>query len=1043
VVSAQGVITPTAFIKKWKGVSLNERQAAQEHFLDLCALVDHPSPTTEDPAGEFYAFEKNAPKVGGGRGFADVWKKGFFAWEYKRRGSNLDAALLQLVRYAPALQSPPLHVVSDIERIRIHTAWTNTVPQTFDIHLDDLADPAAREVLRSVFHDPERLKPKLTRAVLTQEAAEKFAEIADRLRGKGTPENVAHFVNQLVFCFFAQSVWLLPEGFLSRVLRRSAQKPERVNDYLDRLFAAMEAGGEVDLTDIARFNGGLFDGRKSLPLADGDVALLVAAGGLDWSQIDPTIFGTLFERFLDPTKRAQIGAHYTDEDKIRKLIEPVILRPLRSEWTVVKHEIESLLLGAQKPALRKTKPLRRMTAREAAEETRSRFTDRLANIRILDPACGSGNFLYLALQGVKDIENSANLECEALGLNPRLPLVGPEILKGIEINPLAAELARTTIWIGDIQWRIRNGIYARPEPILRKLDAIENRDALISVAPLLVHAEHSTPTKHHSKAPILHQAGEAKWPPAEFIVGNPPFLGVRMMRAGLGDAAVEHLFEVYDGRVSREADLVCYWFEKARAALKERQTTRVGLVATNSIRGGANRRVVDHIVSQSRIFEAWSDEDWVSDGAAVRVSLLCFGKGSDVAHLNGEAVSGINPDLTAGSLNLTKARRLNQNLGVAFMGDTKGGPFDVSGTVARAWLAAPVNVNGRPNSDVLKPWVNGFDIVRRPRDMWIVDFGWSTSERDASLYEGPFEYANATIKPARIKAQERGYATAWWRHERPRPEMWSAVRALKRYLVTPTVAKHRLFCWLDKSVCPDHQLIVIARDDDLTFGILQSRFHQLWSLALGTWLGVGNDPRYTPTTTFETFPFPDGLGPDVPTKRAVKDPRGMAIAVAANRLNDLRNTWLNPPNLVRWQPEIIEGYRDRVMAKDAVAARELQKRTLTKLYNQPPQWLLDAHRTLDEAVAEAYGWPTDILDQDALVALLELNLKRSAQSSVQQKRAHRKSSPDVRTEPEFKLAISGGNPKRPAANADDTIREKGNKPKAGGGLRVAASRRRR
>ena len=235
MVSSQGAaVTPTAFIKKWKDVALTERQAAQEHFLDLCALFDHPSPTAEDPAGEFYAFEKNAPKVGGGLGFADVWKKNFFAWEYKRKGSNLDDALLQLVRYAPALQNPPLHVVSDIERIRIHTAWTNTVPQTFDIRLEELAEPAKREILRNVFHDPERLKPALTRTAVTQGAAEKFSEIADRLRGRGTAEEVAHFVNQLVFCFFAQSVRLLPEGLLNRVLRRSGNAGG-ANKYLDRL----------------------------------------------------------------------------------------------------------------------------------------------------------------------------------------------------------------------------------------------------------------------------------------------------------------------------------------------------------------------------------------------------------------------------------------------------------------------------------------------------------------------------------------------------------------------------------------------------------------------------------------------------------------------------------------------------------------------------------------------------------------------------------------------------------------------------------------
>jgi len=284
----------------------------------------------------------------------------------------------------------------------------------------------------------------------------------------------------------------------------------------------MEHGGEFDLTDIAHFNGGLFDGRRALPLDDANIGLLVAASSLDWSLIDPTIFGTLFERFLDPDKRAQIGAHYTDPEKIMMIVEPVILRPLRAEWEAVKVEIKQIAEDAN--ALQQTQFSKAgarsfdkqiTTIRAKAEAIRDQFIERLRKITILDPACGSGNFLYLALQGVKDIELKANLECEALGLAPRVPVIGPEILHGIEINPLAAELARTTIWIGDIQWRLRNGIYARPAPILRKLEAIECRDALM--------------TKMDDGS-----FAEAMWPVAEYIVGNPPFLGSRKMKPELG-----------------------------------------------------------------------------------------------------------------------------------------------------------------------------------------------------------------------------------------------------------------------------------------------------------------------------------------------------------------------------------------------------------------------------------------------------------------------------------------------------------------------------
>ncbi|WP_198028760.1 class I SAM-dependent DNA methyltransferase [Mesorhizobium sp. WSM3626] len=1000
------MMTPVAFIKKWKKVSLTERQTAQEHFIDLCALLGHPTPTEEDPKGQFFAFEKGANKVAGGRGFADVWKKGHFAWEYKRKNGNLDDALLQLVRYAPALQSPPLQVVCDIERFRIHTAWTNTVPVTYEITLDDLAEPAPREILHNVFYDPEKLKPTKTRAAVTAEAADKFSTIALRLQGRGTADEIAHFVNQLVFCFFAQSVRLLPDALFAKLLRRSSQNPERASGYLGKLFEAMERGGEFDLTEIAWFNGGLFDGRRALPLDEGDIGLLIAADSLDWSLIDPTIFGTLFERFLDPDKRAQIGAHYTDTDKIMKLVDPVILRPLRAEWEAAKQQIAALLNGELGPPMRK-KPHRRMTREEAAQEIRSQFLERLRNLRILDPACGSGNFLYLALQGVKDIENRANLECEILGLSPQLPLVGPEILRGIEINTPAAELARTTIWIGDIQWQLRNGIRSKSIPILRKLKAIEKGDALVKPVSSPLHDQKDAPENSNlQSAATGSKFIETDWPEAEFVVGNPPFLGIRLMRHGLGDETVDRLFDVYDGRVSREADLVCYWFEKARAALKSGHSQRVGLVATNSIRGGANRKVLDKIAAENRIFEAWSDEPWIVDGADVRVSLICFGHGEDTLRLDGNDVAEINSDLTAGTTNLTRAHRLTENLSVAFMGDTKGGAFDIPGRLAREWLQLPLNPNGKPNSDVLRPWRNGMDMTRRSRDMWIIDFGWEMSQQTASLYEGPFEHIKEHVLPERAQNRRDAYRDRWWRHVEPRPGMWRALEGRNRVIVTPEVSRHRVFTWLSTLIVPDHKLQVIARDDDTTFGILLSNWHLVWSLGVGSWHGVGNDPRYTISSCFETFPFPEGLTPNVPAKRYENDPRAVAIAQAATRLDDLRNAWLNPTDLVRIEPEVVAGYPDRILPRDVSAEAILRERTLTNLYNRRPQWLVDAHRELDAAVATAYGWPTDISEEDALAKLLELNFTRAA--AVQRtKKTRRKTPEELRAQPQLLLPIPG------------------------------------
>ena len=332
-------MTPQDFIRKWKPVALTERATAQEHFIDLCRLFDHPTPVEDDPVGDHFAFEKGAPKTGGGEGWADVWKKGSFAWEYKKKKRDLGKALEQLTRYAAALENPPLHVACDTHIFRIETRWTNEAPAKYEFDLEDLAEPVNLARLRAVFHNPEELRSGRTRDKLTKEAADKFQTISDRLQHRNPDrEAVAHFVNQLVFCFFADSVKLLPEGLWRKLLRAAERKPEQSKAYLARLFDDMAKGGDLDFETILEFDGGLFDGRPPLALEFGEIGLLFAAASLDWSLIDPTIFGTLFERFLDPDKRAQIGAHYTDPEKIMMIVEPVVLRPLRAEWDAAQGE---------------------------------------------------------------------------------------------------------------------------------------------------------------------------------------------------------------------------------------------------------------------------------------------------------------------------------------------------------------------------------------------------------------------------------------------------------------------------------------------------------------------------------------------------------------------------------------------------------------------------------------------------------------------------------------------------------------------------------
>lgn len=939
-------MTPAQFIKKWEASKLKERSGSQEHFIDLCRLLNQPTPAEADPEGGMYCFEKGAKKDIGRDGFADVWKRGCFAWEYKGKHANLDKALDYVRRYIPGLDNPPLLIVSDMETIRIHTCWTNTVSKTYEIKLHDLGDAESREKLIWAMTEPERLKPGVTRHTVTERAASTFAGIAHSLREKGNdPQIVAQFINRLIFCMFAEDVGLLPKKLFEGMLEKSKAKPALFVKFASDLFGAMaNRGGTVGFDEIDWFNGGLFNDAGALSLDKDEIDVVYNAAKLDWSEIEPSILGTLFERGLDPEKRAQLGAHYTDSNTIMRIIEPVIVAPLLSEWEETKKSIEALISKSH----------------NKAESMLDSFRKKLEDFVVLDPACGSGNFLYLALRSLKDIENKVNFDAQVMRLLPRHPAVGPQNVKGIEINPYAAELAKLTIWIGEIQWMIENGYGSHKDPILKTLEAIECRDAIM--AP---------------------DDREPEWPEADVVIGNPPFLGGKLLISGLGEDYVSRMFETWNRRVPREADLVCYWFVKAGEQIATGKSTRAGLVATNSIRGGANRRALQNATNGLSIFNAWSDEPWVLDGASVRVSLVCFSTANDAhrpdARLDGVIVDDIHSDLTARrgttGIDLTKAVTLPQNAKLAYMGNTKGGAFDIPGETARQWLVMPSNPNGRTNADVLAPRMNGKDVTSRPAGKWIIDFGCDMSETDAAFYEAPFGYIKEHVWPLRQGNRNQTVRGFWWRHERPRPEMWQALNGLRRFIVTPCVAKHRLFVWLEAGICPDHALIAFARDDDVTFGLLHSRFHRAWSLRLGT--SLGGTPRYTPTTSFETFPFPAGLTPDLPASECDNDMTS-AIADAARRLDELRNHWLNPPELVEWVRESVPGYPKHPVAKNSEAEKQLKDRTLTNLYNKYPQWLSDAHRNLDDAVARAYGWDTDISEDEALAALLRLNLQASS-----------------------------------------------------------------
>ena len=496
---------------------------------------------------------------------------------------------------------------------------------------------------------------------------------------------------------FAEDVGLLPNRIFTKLATASVAHPDTFESNAKQLFAGMCKGGSVAFEVIDWFNGGLFDDDSTLPLDKAELKLVLKCAELDWSNIEPSIFGTLFERGLDPDKRSQQGTHYTDPETIMKIVRPVVLEPWLREWEV------------EKAALAKQVDRAKRQVSDAAKQRYYAFLEKLVNFRVLDPACGSGNFLYLSLRGLKDFEKRVTHEAEALGLPPQFPRVGPEAVLGIEVNPYAAELARVTIWIGEIQWMIENGFGAAKNPVLKPLDQIECRDAILTENEL-----------------------EPIWPTVDVIVGNPPFLGDRKMIRGLGMQYATAVRAAYHGRVPGGADLCCYWFEKAREAIAAKRCSAAGLVATSSIRGGANRFVLNSIAKSIPIFNAWSDEQWVNEGATVHVSLICFGDGLHPRSLNGGSVTTIHSDLTGMTANtgvdLTRAKKLPENKQACFYATVKAGSFDIPGSLARSWLPLP-NPHGKPNSDVVRPWSNVKDITQRPSDRWAVDFGASTSAR--------------------------------------------------------------------------------------------------------------------------------------------------------------------------------------------------------------------------------------------------------------------------------------------------------------------------
>ena len=835
-------MSPEQFVGKWRGVEFGEKQASQEMFLDICALAGHPTPVDYGDK-EVFTFEKWVPG-----GFADAYLEGSFGWEFKGSDAELPDALLQLLRYQVHLKTPPLLIVSSFKTIWIQTNFPGMETVRHEFAVVELDQPANLDKLRYAFFSPAELRPDRSVDTVTKETADLFqAIVEDMEQHTEDPEKLARYLNQIVFCLYAEDAGLLSGSPFSEIVRTYFRDPAHFDQAVRNLFGLMAQGGMFGTTQIAYFNGDLFSDSDPVELSESALFRLVEATRKNWRNIEPSIFGTLFERALDASKRAHLGAHYTSAEDIMLVVEPVVIAPLRAEWEVVHEEVGNLLIEDEV---------------DAARVRLGAFQQRLFEVEVLDPACGSGNFLYLALRCLLDLEKQVIDFAAAHGWPGLAPTVKPDQMLGLEINPYAAELARTALWIGYIQWHQNNGFPYDHSPILTPLVSIQKTDAILRDGD-------------------TDNPQEPEWPPAEFIIGNPPFLGHVPFREQLGDAYVDALYSLYGDRIPHSSDLCCYWLEKARDQIEVGKSSRAGLLATQAIRFQTNRRVLSRIKESGNIFMAISDQNWVLDGAAVHISIICFDNRIEKEFvLDGELVSEINADLSVGT-DLTQARKLAENRNIGFQGVGKVGAFDISATVASQMMTKP-NPHGKPNSDVIRRWINGVDITRRPRGVWIIDFGSAMSEEQAALYETPFEYVKANVMPERVKNKMPWRAQHWWLHGYPASEMRSALASIPRYIGTSVTAKHRFFTWLAADELPSNSVVAIASDEDYMLGVLQSRIHTAWALAIGTQLE--SRPRYIVSTCFETFPFPE------PT-----DPQRAAIAKEAEELNGLREGWLTPP----------------------------------------------------------------------------------------------------------------------------------------------------
>ncbi|MCU0924723.1 MAG: class I SAM-dependent DNA methyltransferase [Hydrogenophaga sp.] len=1066
-------MTASVFIERWQGVTASELATAQSFVMDLCELMGvakpHATPVQDYMFERPITFSHGDGSSSAGR--IDCYKRGHFVLEAKKlkAGSHtkgFDDGLLrarsQGEGYARALPPeegrPPFLIVVDVGTVvEVYAEFSRSGgtytpfpdPRSHRIPLADLAKPEVLDRLSKIWTRPDDLNPALIAAKVTRDVSNQLALLARSLEHAGhAPHTVAAYLSRCLFSMFAEDVELLPKGSFQALLKQHREEPVTVQQILRILWADMDRGGfsAALVKPVLRFNGKLFKGDSadgySLLLTPEQIDLLIEAASANWREVEPAIFGTLLERALDPNERHTLGAHYTPRAYVERLVLPTIIEPLRAEWA--NAQAAALLLAHEAAELEENPPAPKTKAdfeglsskavaaldtkhreerdkhqsavrakwKEARQQLRD-FLHRLCTLRVLDPACGSANFLYVTLEHLKRLEGEVLNQLGALGDTQDALDLGRETvtlqqLRGVELNERAAALAELVLWIGFLQWHIRtNGHASVAEPVVHDYGNIEHRDAVLAYdgqEPLTdTNGQVRTrwdgvTTKPHpvtgqrvpdESAQVVQwhylKPRQAQWPKADFIVGNPPFIGAGAMRGALGDGYVDALRGSWP-KVPESADFVMYWWHHAAEQVRAGRAERFGFITTNSLRQTFNRRVVQQATEDRRLSLVYAvpDHPWVdsANGAAVRIAMTVAAPGQHEGRLYsvqaesegdfGEVAVSlverrglIHPDLSVGA-NVAGACSLRANADLS----NRGVQLFGAGFIVTRQEAAGLGLGTVPGLERhVREYRNGRDLTGTPRDVLVIDMFGLTADEARQRYPAAYQWVLERVKPERDQNNRESRKKNWWLFGETNPKLRRQLTGLPRYIATVETAKHRVFQFLDGAVLPDNKLVAIALHGGFHLGVLSSRVHGAWALAAGSWLGVGNDPVYVKTRCFEAFPFPD-----IDTEAALAE----RIRALAEQIDSHRKTRL----AAHADATLTATYNvlEKLRSGEALTAKEkvVHEHGLVGV-------LKSLHDELDAAVLQAYGWADLTLPaatETLLVRLVELNAKRAAEEAA-------------------------------------------------------------